>query len=254
MELWTQQHIRTLLPALIVMLVLTVVLRLTIGKKSLKVRMIPFQILACILFALEIGKQVVSLSRGYDLYHLPFHFCSLFIFALPLMAFYRGKHDQLVRGVTAALCGSLFLLMLIYPNLIYPGSAVDEFFTEFLSFHTVAFHNIVMMEFLLIVGLELHTPQSKSEWWKIVLVIVGFCVVSATMAQILQTNYANYYRCNIPPLEEVRLSLQGVLGVVVTQLLYILIVSALNVLFVQLSYWLYRLVRRILIRKSAAVV
>ncbi len=244
MELWTPEHTKTLLPAIAVMLVIAAVLRLTLGRRSLKVRMIPFQILACILFALEIGKQAVSLSRGYDLYHLPFHFCSLFIFMLPLMAFYRGKAEQTVRAITAAICASLFLLMVIYPNLIYSAGNINEFFTDYLSFHTVAFHNIVMLEFLLIVALELHVPAPKGEPKAAALFTLGFCAVSATMAQLLKTNYANYYSCNIPVLEQVRLSVQSVLGAGLTQLIYVLIVSLLNLLFVQLSYWLYRLARR----------
>ncbi len=245
MELWTLEHTKTLLPALACMVVICIVLRALLGKKSLKIRMIPFQILAGIIVLLEIGKQAVSLSRGYDLYHLPFHFCSLFIFVLPAMAFYNGKHRKIVSSVTSALCAALFLLMLIYPNLIYSAGNIREFFTDFMSFHTVAFHNIVMLEFLLIIALELHTPESKGEIRNSVAFTVGFCVVSATMAQLLKTNYANYYSCNIPVLESVRVNLQGVMGYGLTQLLYILIVSALNILFVMLAYGFYRLLRRL---------
>lgn len=243
MELWSAEHVCTLLPALVVMLLITAVLRLTLGKKSLKIRMIPLQVLSCILILLEIGKQVLSLQRGYDLYHLPFHFCSLFLFTLPIAAFYRGKHQKIVGAINSAVCASLFLLMLIYPALIYSAGNINEFFTDYFSFHTVAFHNIVMLAFLLIVALDLHTPAPKGECKAALFFTIGFCVVSATMAQLLQTNYANYYSCNIAPLEAVRVSLQGVLGYGLTQLLYILIVSALNIVFVQLSYWFFRLLR-----------
>ena len=77
MELWSQTHLRTLLPAIIGMLLLSALLRILLRNKPLKIRMIPFQALAVLLVLLEIGKQVLSLSRGYDLYHLPFHFCSM---------------------------------------------------------------------------------------------------------------------------------------------------------------------------------
>lgn len=56
MQLWTPTHVQTLLPAIIVMVLIAAVLRLTLGKKDQKIRMIPFQILACLLFVLEIGK------------------------------------------------------------------------------------------------------------------------------------------------------------------------------------------------------
>ena len=243
MELWSAEHIRTLLPALAVMVLIAAVLRLTLGKKSLKIRMIPFQILAALIVLLEIGKQVLSLQRGYDLYHLPFHFCSLFLFTLPAMAFYKGKHRQIVSAITSAVCGSLFLLMLIYPALIYSAGNINEFFTNYFSFHTVAFHNIVMLAFLLIIALDLHTPAPKGEPKAALFFTIGFCVISAAMAQLLQTNYANYYSCNVAPAEAIRISLQGVLGYTLTQIIYVAILSLLNIGFVQLSYWTYRLLR-----------
>ena len=125
MQLWTSEHVATLLPATIVMLALAVVLRLLMGKKSQTVRMIPIQVIAVLLVLLEIGKQAISFSRGYDLYHLPFHFCSLFIFMLPLMAFYKGKHHQAVRGITSGLCMSVLVLLLIYPDLIYSAGNIQ---------------------------------------------------------------------------------------------------------------------------------
>ena len=238
-------HTKTLLPSLAAMVLVSVVLRLLLGKKSLKIRMIPFQILACFIVLLEIGKQAVSFSRGYDLYHLPFHFCSLFIFMLPIMAFYNGKYKRAVTCITAAISAAMFLLMLIYPNLIYSAGNIEEFFSDYLSFHTVAFHNIVMLEFLLILGLNLHTPAPKKEIRNAVVFTIGFCVVSASMAQILKTNYANFYSCNIPVLEDVRVNLQGVMGYTLTQILYILILTALNILFVMLAYGVYRLLRKL---------
>ena len=71
--------------------IVLIVLRLTLGKKDLKIRMIPFQILAVFIVLLEVGKQAVSLKLGYNPYHLPFHFCSLFLccFFISLAA---GRH------------------------------------------------------------------------------------------------------------------------------------------------------------------
>ena len=246
MELWSKEHITTLLPAVAVMIVLAALLGKWLKEKPEQIRRLPLQIIAVILLILEVGKQWVSAARGYDLYHLPFHFCSLFLFTLPVMAFYRGKHKAEVEGITTSLCASLFLLMLIYPALIYSGNDVLCYTRSYMSFHTVTFHNLVMLAFLLILTLKLYTPSAKGELKPVIWFTVVFCIVSASMAQLLKTNYANYYQCNIPPLEEVRLSLQGVLGAVPTQLLYILIVSLLNVLFVMLSYGVTRLALRLL--------
>ena len=244
MELWTKQHAVTLIPSVAVMIVLTLLLRRWLGDKTHRIRMIPIQIIAVVLLVLEAGKQGYSLYHGYDLYCLPFHFCSLFIFMLPAMAFYRGKYAQQVYAVTAALCASVFALMLIYPNLIYGSWNVDNYFKGYMDFHTVTFHNLVMLAFLLIPALRLHEPQPKGEVKAVLWFTVGFCVVSASMAHLLKTNYANYYTCNIPVLETVRLAVQEAVGALPAKLLYIAIVSALNVVFVYGSYWLYRLVRK----------
>jgi hypothetical protein len=194
---------------------------------------------------LEIGKQAVSLSRGYDLYHLPFHFCSLFIFMLPIMAFYKGKHMQKVRAVTAALCASVFLMMLIYPSLIYSAWDITHFTSDYMAFHTVLFHNIVMFAFVLIVALGIHTPEQKGEQKAALLFIVCFCVISATMAQLLKTNYNNFYTCNIPVFEALRLAVQQALGAGAAQAFYICSVTVMDILFMWGAYWFYRLMRRI---------
>ena len=251
MELWTAEHAKTLLPALAVMLVLAWVLQRVIGNKSHKIRMIPIQVIACLLLLLELGKQAVSLSHGYDLYHLPFHFCSLFIFMLPLMAFYKGKHKQTVYAITASLCMAVCALMLIYPALIYSDGNIREFFTNYISFHTVAFHNLVMLSAILIPVLKLHEPAKKGEHKAIVLFMLGFCTVSAVMAQLLKTNFNNFYRCNIPPLETVRQIVETAWGSVPAMLLYVLIVTILDILFVLGSYRLYLLVRRISQKEKA---
>lgn len=250
MELWSQQHAQTLLPAVAVMLLLSLVLRKAIGHKSFEIRMIPMKIIAVLLVLLEIGKQAVSFSRGYDLYHIPLHFCSLFIFVLPVMAFYRGKGQQMVFGVAAALSVSVFSLMLIYPCLIYSAGNIENFFAGYLDFHTVAFHNLVMLAFLLIVALELHTPAPKGESKVVVLFMVGFSVVAASMAQILKTNFANFYSCNIPVLEAVRMQVQAVLGPVITQLIYVVLVALLQTLYVLGFYRLYRLLAKAVQKKK----
>ena len=244
-ELWTQEHALAVLPSFAVMLALAFVLGKALANKELKIRMIPLQVIACILLVLEAGKQVVSFSRGYDLYHIPLHFCSLFIFVLPAMAFWKGKRAETVRGVTAALCCAVMLFMLIYPNLIYSPSDVASFFSDFMSFHTVTFHGLVMFAFVLIVALRLHTPQPKGEKRAIVIFMLCYCTIAAIMAQVLKTNFNNFYRCNIPPLESLRVAVENALGYTVSQVMYVLIVIVLDVLFVLLSYWIYRAVYHI---------
>ena len=250
MELWSPEHMRTLIPAVAIMVVIALILGKFLRGKDIKLRMIPLQIVACLLVALEIGKQVLSFEDGYDLYHLPFHFCSLFIFMMPIAAFYKGKHENTIRGITAAISTATALLTLIYPCLIYSANDVTNFFTNYFCFHTVAFHNLVIFGCILFLALELHTPDTKKDQKAVLLFIIGFCVVSATMAQLLETNFNNFYSCNIPPLEDLRITMQSILGYGVTQGLYIVIVTILDILFVTGSYWFYRLVRSLVTKKK----
>lgn len=245
MELWTKEHAIAVLPSFAVMLIVAFVLGKALANKELKIRMIPLQVIACILLVLEAGKQIVSFSRGYDLYHIPLHFCSLFIFMLPAMAFWKGKRAETVRGVTAALCCAVMLFMLVYPNLIYSPGDVTNYFSDFLAFHTVTFHGLVMFAFVLIVALRLHTPQPKGEMRAIVIFMLCYCTIAAIMAQVLKTNFNNFYRCNIPPLESLRVAVENALGYTVSQIMYVLIVIVLDILFVLLSYWIYRGVRHL---------
>lgn len=252
MELWTPEHARTLIPATVMMLLVVVALGRWLRKKDLAIRMIPLQICAVLLLLLEAGKQILSYRQGYDLYHLPFHYCSLFLFAVPLMAFYRGKHRQCVNAVTTALCMAMFLLLMIYPALIYGAGDIQNYFGSYFSFHTVTYHNLIVFCLLLIPALGLYIP-GKGEHGPLICTMVGFCVVSASMAHILKTNYANFYSCNIPVLETVRLAVADAVGLLPATLLYITIVSLLNIFFTWGAFFLCRRLCSLLNRKTAVL-
>ncbi len=245
MVLWTENHIRTLLPALILMVITASVLRKVLGGKSRRIRLIPFQILTCVILVLEVFKQVLSFEGGYDLYHIPLHYCSLAIFTMPLLAFYNGKHASILHAITAGVCSAIFLLTAIYPDLIYGGHCIDGYFTSFWDFHTVTFHNVVMLAFLLIPVLDICAEAPKNGWKIVGLFIIGYSAVAAPMAQLLQTNYNNFYQCNIAPLEAVRQAVQAAMGETVAQILYVLIVVVMDILFTVGAYYSYRLLKKL---------
>ena len=244
MELWSPAHIRSLLPEIGVMLILCALLRLWLGKKPLRIRMIPLQVIAVLLIGLEIAKQTTSFARGYDLYHIPLHFCSLFLFSVPLMAFYRGKHHHYVRTVTTVFCGSATLLMTVYPALIYSAGNIENYFSDVMDFHTVTFHGLVYFAFLLILTLQLYGEPRKGECKVTLAAVVVFAVTAATAAQLLKTNFTNMYHCNVPPLESLRQTLSSAWGYVPAQMLYVAVLIAAHILFIWGIYALCRLLRR----------
>ena len=240
MELWTKEHFWQLIPTTIAMIIVALILNKFIGKKELKIRMIPFQILAALLFLSEIGKQVISFSRGYDLYHIPLHVCSLFIPLLPLMAFYNGKYKDGVRAIACAVTTALMLFMAIYPNLIYGSWNILNFFNDYFDFHTVFFHNVVIFEFILIVVLRLHHIEGKSYVKHTALFGAGFSIIAGSMSQILKTNYANFYTCNIGPVNDFVNSIKDALGYTLGQTIYVVILGLLHILFFVACYYLYK--------------
>ncbi len=242
MILWTQEHIKTLLPSFIVMIILGLTLKIFLGNKSEKIRFIPFQICSVLIVVLEIIKQIMSFTKGYDLYHIPLHFCSLFIFVLPAMAFYHGKYKERVRAVATTVSASLFLFMAIYPDLIYSAGSIRGTFNNFFDFHTVVFHTLATFSFVLIICLNLHTPNAKKDTISVLIFIAGYCLIASVMAQVLKTNFNNFYQCNIAPLQAIKDAILPVLGFILTQTIYVLIVIILNLAFTQGAYQFYRLI------------
>ena len=248
MELWTKEHFWQLVPSVIVMIIIALVLNKFIGNKPLKIRMIPFQILAVLLFISEIGKQVISFSRGYNLYHIPLHVCSLFIPLIPLMAFYNGKHKEAVKTITCSVTMALMMFMAIYPNLIYGSWNITNFFNDYFDFHTFFYHNVVIFEFILIIVLRLHHIGEGKHVRNMALLGVGFSAVAGTMSQILKTNYANFYTCNIGPINDFVNTIKDALGYTVGQTIYVIILGILHVLFFIGCYYLYRAIDKLNIR------
>ena len=239
MTLWTKEHAITLIPTFVAMVVVALIMRHFLKNKEEKFRMIPIQVIAVTLVVLEIGKQIYSILHGYDLYHIPLHFCSLFIYMLPLFAFYKGKFVQHIRAFTTMCCAMLFVFLAVYPDLIYGAGDITNFFNGYLNFHTVVFHNLALFASILILALNLFTPETKRDTKTL---FIGFGIYSAiagTMAQLLKTNFNNFYECNIPPLRSVQVAVVDKLGWF-GQLIYVLVTALLIYIFALVCYWLYR--------------
>jgi hypothetical protein len=245
MQLWTLEHFVTIVPAVIIMILITIVLSKVLGNKPHHIRMIPFQILAVILLLSEIIKQVLSIINGYDLYHIPLHVCSLFIFFIPLTAFYNKKGSEVINLFTCTICVSIALFMLIYPNIIYSKENIANFFNNYFDFHTVFFHNLILLEFILIVGLNLYSTKGKKYLKHVVIASIIYSSTAALMAQILKTNFSNFYSCNIEVVNNLVLSVKESIGNILGQALYVLILLILHVGFFTTSYYIYTKVEKL---------
>ncbi len=245
MGLWTYQHAVTVFPALALMLAASLLMPRWLLRKPYEVRMIPIKIIAVTVVLIEIGKQCYSLSVGYDLYHIPLHFCSIFLYLLPLAAFYRGRGEEGVRSATCAAMTVLFFGMLTMPAVIYSEARLDGFFTEYLDFHTVFFHNIVIFALFLMLALDLHTPSgSRRE----ALFVTGFgtvfVAISATMSYVLQTNYSNFLSSTVGFIATLVEEMKLAVGELPITVLYITLLAALDILLLLLANYLFMLACR----------
>ena len=236
--LWTKLHAITILPAFVVFIALGFFLAKLLRGKSDKVRYIPFQIITVALLVLEALKQYSSIKTGhYDLYFLPFHFCSLFLFVLPLHSFYRGKGKKVIDTITFACCSSMTFFMLVMPSIIYSDASIATMSEQFISFHTVVFHNLVCLYFILAVAMRMFEFNKKKDIKIILIFMCSFQTVCAILANSMKVNYHNLLRCNLAPVETIRQSLVDSLGFG-GQLVYIVVLSAVTVAFICMTYYL----------------
>lgn len=234
---WTLMHLITLIPTFIIEVIFAFVLVKYLKNKDENTRYIPFKVIAIILTIMEVLKQVVSYIDGYSLYHLPFHFCSLFIFLLPLHAFYKGKHKNLVDNLTLACCSSLFLFMIIAPSIIYGEGAIKDFFKDYIAGHSVVFHCLVCFYFMLMIGLNKFKFNKNKDIKKIFIIMSIYSLIAAILAQTLETNFNNFYSCGMEFIDDLRVLAIEKIGWL-AEFVYVLCVYSSTVGFTILNYLL----------------
>lgn len=241
MGLWTKEHALQIIPSFAVMIILSIVIAHFLKDKDEKYKMIPIKIIAVVLVVMEIIKQIYNLADpdGYSLYALPFHFCSLFVYFMPFFAFYNGKYKQNIRAFTFMCCSMLMVFMVIYPSMIYSSGNIRDYFKYYGDFHTVTFHNLVCFAFMLMIALKLYDYDTKRDMKIIPIWFTIFCVISATMAQLLKTNFNSFYDCNIDAVEAIRVSLISNIGWW-GQLIFVLCIYVVNIIFAFVCYWIVR--------------
>lgn len=240
MGLWTPQHAMTVLPAIVVFIGVAFLIGWLLRNKSETIRRIPLQVIAVIIIGLEIAKQIKSGIGGeYDLYSLPFHYCSLFLYLLPLHAFLQGngKFRKFVNAATLGCLASLFFFMLVMPSIVYSEWAIIDMFNSFFSFHTVVFHNLVMLYFVLTISLKLYEFNIKRDLSVMAVFLAIYVVIATVLSHTLKTNFHNLYRCNLAPVEDIRLMLVDKLGWG-GQAIYVAVLFVMTIIFAYIAYFL----------------
>jgi hypothetical protein len=249
MKFWSTENAAFLLPVVLFMLALSVFLGFIYKNKSNKQKNKIFIVLTIIILIIESGKQILNLinffeGNEYNLYYLPLHFCSIFLYVFPLAHLSNSKLSKAMVPVSVIYSATMVLFFYISPMLVI-GNSVKYYFNVFKEFnlenyiewHTVTYHNLVCLYFMLIISLGFYKPQ-KADFKKIVIGVLIFCTVSAVMANALNTNYNGFLNCYITEIENLRQSLIASIGWL-GQLLFVFGMSAATFIFSVISWYFY---------------
>lgn len=236
--MWSKLHLITIIPAFAVFWIVAILMRKWLINKSEKIRMIPIQVIAVLLVVLEIIKQINAIVVGYNLKVFPLYYCSLFVFLYPVMAFYNGKYKNKIRSLTLCSGFALFTLMLLIPAIIYGSSCIENFFKNYNDFHTVFFHNLVILGTFLIVSLKLFEVDPQHDYLLVCMFYLSFCVIVAPIANLTKTNFHNFCYNHASIIENIRLQWVANWGEFLGQTLYVLVATVLTVSLSVLMYFI----------------
>ena len=144
---WSSSQIVVLPLVLIIVIALAVIISYLTRNKSELIKRIPLIVIASVMLILEVVKQIYNMVIGYNLWTLPFHFCSLFLYFYPLASFFKGKTAEFGKTMSYV-CGTLFLLLFYIDPTSIIGNSCDEIFATFSSFHTFTYHHLIILFYL----------------------------------------------------------------------------------------------------------
>ena len=206
---WSSSQIEVLPIALVVVIALSVIIPYLTRNKSELIRRIPLIVIASIMLILEVVKQIYNIVIGYNLWTLPFHFCSLFLYFYPLASFFKGKTAEFGKTMSFV-CGTLFLLLFYIDPTSIIGNSCDEIFATFSSFHTFTYHHLIILFYLILLISKLYHP-SKFFFLYGAIGIAIYGIVAVPLAHILNVNFCNILHNSIAILENIRLAYGQVL-------------------------------------------
>lgn len=196
-DLITLQATLVIIPLLVVLA--AVFYYLTKGK-STKIKLIPFAVIAFLIFFGEIAKQIneiVFIDGPYDWYRLPLHICSIFIISLPLAVILKqkSKASNLFWALSLT-TATIMTLGVIFAPIPIVGKELTLIFdpanTESLSFvaiHSLMFHYLIILFLFCAIFIRPYKPELKEMLYSWA-IYAGYLVVVGFTAYFLETNFA----------------------------------------------------------------
>lgn len=190
---------------LFAILTISALLGYFLRNKSEKIRGIPLIVIAAVLLALELTKQLRAIiTNTYTGWTIPLHFCSFFMVWFPLAQFTTGKVKQVGMACSFATSAMMTCLFYIGPRGIINDSC-SNVFASFSSFHTFTFHHLVILYLFCFLSLRVYKPQKSDFLWASIL-FSCWAILTGTMAHVLNVNFTNALYSNIPFMESFRVT------------------------------------------------
>lgn len=231
---WSKSDLIVLPIGLCVMFLISMLLNIMLRNKSQKIKQIPLQIVAVIVFSLEIVKQILNIIQGFDTWALPFHYCSLFVFFFPLAQLCGEKLKRIAKPVAFASALTVFCGIYLTPGSIL-GEATADIFGNFWNFHSFFFHYLVCLYVLLSGFLNDYKPKSD-DYMKVFVVIFGYCIFGIVLSYLLNTNYNNFLYSVLDFVENLRI----IIGQIPYVIGMIIVVTSGTLLSWYIYYLLYK--------------
>lgn len=246
---WSKSDALVLPIALAVIIVSAVVMRLILRNKSEFYRSLPLKFLAALIVALEIGKQLEYIIwLSYSVYVLPMHFCSTFIWLMPLAQFTKGKVKDFFKPMPLFYSFLVFVLMYVYPHVLL-GDATSYLFDNFSASHSFLYHHTIVAYLIFSIALGDYKPRKK-DWISLVAGVAFYTTYAVPVAYTLKSNYVNILYSSFPPFEALRQSLVKI-NYVFGQVVYDFILFAVAVLAIVFVWYIYCVIYNCVHRSKA---
>ncbi|MEG1752171.1 MAG: YwaF family protein [Clostridia bacterium] len=222
--------------ALAIVFAITILLYFVLRNKSDRIKNIPLTLIASVLIVMEIIKQAFTFSNiPYDLWNMPFHFCSMFMLWFAIAQFCTGRAKQF--GQSMSFVFGVWLLILFYfdPQSVI-GPSCNNVFADYGSFHTFFYHHFVFLFLFLMIALKTYVPQKK-DYFNVLIGYSTFFVCDLFFANALNINYTNLLYSDIGFMEQFRVN-SGQISYLLLMFIGGILV---NVIFILLYYFIFKL-------------
>ncbi|MDR3021337.1 MAG: YwaF family protein [Clostridiales bacterium] len=158
------------------------------------------KIIAMVIVALEIVKNIYGLLNNYYSLLLPFQICSLFLVCLPLSTLF--EQNKKVSKLFGALSYSMGLMVSV-AVVFLPVGIMEEAVVHvvkgngnFFDWHSVIFHYLIVLFYTI----QFTFRQNKIEFFYFILAGLVFVLhlsLVVTMTNLLQTNFASFIQLSL---------------------------------------------------------